>query len=51
MTRRQGIVAAVIVVAVVLMAIWSKLRFTDREGYNSPQRWKLDEHPVFQQHR
>ncbi len=51
MTRQQGALAVVIIVAVVAMAAWSKLRFTDREGYDAPQRWKLDEHPAFQQLR
>ena len=38
-----------ILVAVVTIAAWSRLRYADREGYDSPGRWKIDEHPSLQE--
>jgi hypothetical protein len=37
-----------ILILVVALAFWSKLRFVD-ESADAPQRWKVDEYPGFQQ--
>ena len=47
MSKQQGVLAVMIILVVVIMAAWSKLRFSDRESFHAPQRWTLDQHPVF----
>jgi hypothetical protein len=37
---------ALILVAVVGLAAWSKLRHTDKPVYEQPQRWKVEDHPL-----
>lgn len=45
MLKPQIWVALAILVAVVGIAAWSKLRYVDREGYDNPTRWKVSEYP------
>jgi len=47
MNSRPGLITLVILILVIVVAAWSKLRFL-REGYGEPQRWKIEEHPAFQ---
>jgi hypothetical protein len=35
-----------ILLLVVMVAAWSKLRIVDQDDYQ-PQRWRIDEHPAF----
>ena len=49
MKGRDLRIAVFILVIVVGVAAWSRLRYVDREGYDQPLRWKLNEHPAFQQ--
>ncbi len=37
-----------VIMLIVTLASWSKLRFIDQEDHE-PQRWLLDEHPALQQ--
>jgi hypothetical protein len=39
-------VALAILLLVVLIASWSKLRIVDEDDHQ-PQRWRIDEHPAF----
>ena len=48
MQKRSGWTTVVILVAVVTIAAWSRLRYSDREGYDDPGRWKVGEHPSLQ---
>jgi hypothetical protein len=43
MTSRNRILTALILALVVAVAAWSKLRFVGREGYDAPQRWRVEE--------
>ena len=45
MLKRNGWATVLILVVVVTLAAWSRLRYSDREGYDKPGRWKVDEHP------
>ena len=47
MNRRPGVITLLILILVIVIAAWSKLRYI-REGYDEPQRWKINEHPAFQ---
>lgn len=47
MLTRNFLVVLMILVLVVVIAAWSKLRFVDEEDHQ-PQRWRLEEHPAFQ---
>ncbi len=49
MKGRELRVTVFILVIVVGVAAWSRLRYVGQEGYDQPLRWKLDEHPAFQQ--
>ena len=49
MNKREGAITAVILIVVIAVAVWSRLRYADREGYEQPLRIKADEHPAFQQ--
>ena len=46
MIRREGLIAALILILVFSIAALSRLRYVDREGYEHPQRWTPDEHPL-----
>ncbi len=38
----------VFILAVVLgVTAWMKLRHTDKEVYDNPARWSVEEHPAF----
>ena len=43
MTSQTRILTGLILVLVVAVAAWSKLRFVGREGYDAPQRWRVEE--------
>jgi hypothetical protein len=43
MTSRNRTLFTLILVLVVAVAAWSKLRFVGREGYDAPQRWRVEE--------
>ena len=45
MNRRPGLITLAILILVIVIAAWSKLRYL-REGYDEPQRWKINEHPA-----
>ena len=47
MLTRNFLVVLMILILVVVIAAWSKLRFVDEEDHQ-PQRWRLEEHPAFQ---
>jgi hypothetical protein len=47
MLNSKGLVTAFIVVLVVGIAAWSKLRYLDDPVYDRPQRWQADAHPAF----
>ena len=49
MSRREFIIALVICALIVTIAIWSRVRYADRDGYDEPLRWKADEHPSLQE--
>ena len=40
------IIVLAILLLVVLIASWSKLRIVDEDDHE-PQRWRIDEHPAF----
>jgi hypothetical protein len=42
---RTGVVTLLILTLVVGIAAWSKLRFVGRDGYDDPQRWRVEEYP------
>ena len=44
-TAKHAIVL-VILLAIVAIAAWPKLRFVDEDDF-APQRWRADEHPAF----
>jgi hypothetical protein len=46
MTSRNGILTALILVLVAGMAAWSKLRFVGQEGYDAPQRWRVEQYAM-----
>ncbi len=43
--NRSAILTVVILALVGVIAAWSKLRFVDQEGYDAPQRWRIEAHP------
>jgi hypothetical protein len=43
--NRKGAVTLLILALVVGVAAWSKLRFVGRDGYQDPQRWRVEEYP------
>lgn len=43
MTSRKGILTTLILVLVAAVAAWSKLRFVGQDGYDAPQRWRVEE--------
>jgi hypothetical protein len=43
MTSRKGILTTLILALVAAVAAWSKLRFVGQEGYDAPQRWRVEE--------
>ena len=51
MMSRTGAVVAVILLFVVVIASWSRLRYVDREGYDEPQRWSLKEYEAQRQRK
>jgi len=42
------VVSIVILIAVIGIAAWSKLRFAGHEGFDAPQRWRIEDYPGFQ---
>ncbi len=50
MKGRNLRITVFILIIVVGVAAWSRLRYVDREGYDQPLRWKLNEHPALRQH-
>ncbi len=48
MISPKSMVVAAILVLIVTVSAWSKLRFVDEEDF-APQRWRLDEHPALRQ--
>ena len=48
MITRNLLVILFILTLVGVVAAWSKLRFVDEEDHE-PQRWRLEEHPAFQE--
>ncbi len=49
MKGRDLRIAVFILVIVVGVAAWSRLRYVGQDGYDQPLRWRTDEHPAFQQ--
>ena len=49
MLKPSGWTTVLILVAVVTLAAWSRLRYSDQEGYDNPGRWKVGEHPSLQE--
>jgi len=43
--KALGVVA--ILILIVVIAAWSKLRFVGDDDF-APQRWKVQQHPAFQ---
>ena len=48
MMLRNGAIAALIIVVVVAVAVWSRLRYTSRDGYDEPLRWTSEEYRSIQ---
>lgn len=46
MLNPTRVAAAILIVLIVALAFWSKLRFVD-ETTEGPQRWRIEEHPRF----
>ena len=46
MSKREGIIALLICALIVAVAVWSRIRYADGEGYDEPLRWKADEYPA-----
>jgi len=46
MNRRTAVITLSILILVVVIAAWSKLRYVGRDGYDDPQRWPITEHPT-----
>ncbi len=46
MTSRKGILTTLILVLVAAVAAWSKLRFVGQDGYDAPQRWRVEEFAI-----
>ncbi|MCG6859821.1 MAG: hypothetical protein LJE70_00810 [Chromatiaceae bacterium] len=46
MVTRSRILVLVILVLIVVISAWSRLRFIDDKDFE-PQRIRLDEHPAF----
>ena len=44
MVTRKALGVVAILILVVAVAAWSKLRFVDAEDH-APQRWKVEEYP------
>jgi hypothetical protein len=42
----KNVAIALILIFIVSLASWSKLRFVD-ENDHTPQRWRVDEYPGF----
>ncbi len=40
------VAVALILILVIALSFWSKLRFVD-DTTDAPQRWRIDEHPRF----
>jgi hypothetical protein len=51
MSRFEVRLTVFILVMVVGIAAWSKLRHTDKPVYDAPGRLKVQEHPAFRQDR
>ena len=47
MVTRSRIIVLVILVLVVVLAAWSRLRYIEESDYE-PQRFRLEDHPAFQ---
>jgi hypothetical protein len=45
---RKAVLSLLILTLVVVVAAWSKLRFVGREGYDEPQRWRVQDYPGLQ---
>ena len=48
MFAKQVAVILLILSLIVITAAWSKLRYVDGEDHE-PQRWRIEDHPAFQQ--
>jgi lipopolysaccharide export system protein LptC len=48
MVTRSRIVVLVLLVLIVILAAWSRLRHVE-ESDHAPQRIRLEEHPAFQE--
>jgi len=46
MNRRTAVITLSILILVVVIAAWSKLRYVGRDGYDAPQRVPIAEHPT-----
>jgi hypothetical protein len=46
MLTRPGLITLLILVLVVAVAGWSRLRYVGQAGYDEPQRWPVAEHPA-----
>lgn len=46
--NQRARLSLLILILVVSVAAWSKLRFVGREGYDEPQRWRVQDYPGFQ---
>jgi hypothetical protein len=49
MFTQKSMAVVAILVLIVAVSAWSKLRFVDPEDH-APQRWKIEDHPDFRQH-
>lgn len=47
MSGLRARITILILVLVVGIAAWSKMRHMDKEVYESPARWSTSEHPAF----
>lgn len=47
MINRKSLGVVAILILIVVISGWSKLRFVDDDDF-APQRWKVQEHPAFQ---
>ena len=46
MNRRTAMITLFILILVVVIAAWSRLRYVGQDGYDNPQRWPIGEHPT-----
>ncbi len=51
MNSTEARVTVFILVLVVGIAAWSKMRHMDKEVYDSPARWSISEHPAFKKEK